>query len=216
MKKNDAIRWNIIGSGWQVPITNIEANFYLPPSLTQHDIALSTYTGRYGAVKVLLQRIIWLISRQLQVKVARLNPYESATVELAYPADILDQNGLENVKATFIEWFLAHFHWAALVGFLLYFHEVYNKNTGFIDKRSIAVQYQPPKGLSVLESGLILDKFTDNEDFAAAVLELAHLGHLEIDHKEKKLDPIFIRKDSNTANLTMDQKYLLEQVLFKG
>ena len=48
------------------------------------------------------------------------------------------------------------------------------------DHRSIAVQYEPPKDLSLLQSGLILDRFTDNEDFAPAVLELAQQGYLEI------------------------------------
>ncbi len=214
-EEDDAIRWNVIGTGWQIPIHNVEANFFLPSSLSQYDIAPSIYTGRYGS-KGSSAESIWINPRQLQVKVVKLYPHEGATVELAYPADLLDQNGLENVKATFVEWFLAHIHWAALIGFLLYFYHTYTKNRGFVDKRSIAVQYEPPKGLSLLESGLVLDKFTDNKDFAAAVLELAHLGHLEIDQREKKLDPLLIRKESNTANLRMDQKYLLDHVLFKG
>lgn len=214
-EENDAIRWNIIGTGWQIPIANTEANFFLPPSLSQYDIALSTYTGPYGS-KSSSARSLWINPKQLQVKVSSLNPYEGATVEMAYPANILDQNGLDNVKATFMDWFLANFHWAALVGFLFYLREMYKKNIGFIDQRSVAVQYEAPKGLSLLQSGLVLDKFTDKEDFAAAVLELAELGHLEIEQKEKKLDPLLKRIEASTKNLTMDQKYLLEHVLFKG
>ncbi|TNF44407.1 MAG: DUF2207 domain-containing protein [Epsilonproteobacteria bacterium] len=214
-EENDAIRWNIIGTGWAVPISNIEANFFLPLSLNQHDIALSTYTGVYGSNSS-SATTSWINPKQLQVKVSRLNPYEGTTVEMAYPANILDQNGLENVKAGFMDWFLANFHWAALVGFLIYLREMYKKHTGFIDHRSIAVQYEAPKGLSLLQSGLVLDKFTDKEDYAAAVLELAELGHIEIDQKEKKLDPLLKRIETSTKNLTMDQKYLLEQVLFKG
>ncbi|MEN8727631.1 MAG: DUF2207 domain-containing protein, partial [Sulfurovum sp.] len=211
----DAIRWNIIGTGWQIPIANIEANFFLPPSLSQHDIALSTYSGSYGT-KSSSATSMWINPKQLQVKVSSLKPYEGATVEMAYPENILDQNGHDNVKATFMDWFLGNFHWAALVGFLFYLREMYKKHRGFIDGRSIAVQYEAPKGLSLLQSGLVLDKFADNEDFAAAVLELAELGHLEIDQQDKKLDPLLKRKMTSTKNLTMDQKYLLEQVLFKG
>ena len=47
--EEDAIRWNIIGSGWVVPIENIKAHFFLPSSLSQQNIALSTYTGSYGS-----------------------------------------------------------------------------------------------------------------------------------------------------------------------
>jgi len=214
-EEDDAIRWNIIGTGWQISIDNIEANFFLPSSLSQHDIALSTYTGPYGSESS-SARSMWVNPKQLQVKVSSLTPYEGATVEMAYPANILDQNGLENVKASFMDWFLANFHWAALVGFLIYLREMYKKNIGFIDQRSVAVQYEAPKGLSLLQSGLVLDRFTDKEDYAAAVLELAELGHLEIDQKDKKLDPFLKRIVTSTKNLTMDQKYLLEQVLFKG
>jgi len=45
---NDAVRWNIVGTGWPVPLENITAHFYLPETLNSADIALSTYTGSYG------------------------------------------------------------------------------------------------------------------------------------------------------------------------
>ncbi|WP_309500252.1 DUF2207 domain-containing protein [Sulfurovum sp.] len=215
-EKNDAIRWNIVGTGWQIPIYNIEANFFLPSSLSQQNIALSTYTGSYGTQSSRATNI-WINPRQLQIKVSSLNPHEGTTVELAYPADTLEQNGLENVKASFADWIIDYWHWGVLVGFLLYFRKMYSRYAGgFTDERSVAIQYEAPKGLSVLQSGLMLDKFTDNEDFAAAVLELAQLGHLEIDQKEKNLDPLLMSKENDTKNLTADQKYLLEHVLFKS
>ena len=77
------------------------------------------------------------------------------------------------------------------------------------------MQYEASKGLSVLQSGLILDKFADNENFSAAILELAYLGHLEIDQKDKKVDPVLLCKEKDTIGLTMDQKYLLDHALFK-
>jgi len=211
----DAVRWNIIGSGWVVPIENITAHFFLPSSLSQQNIALSTYTGSYGSTTSTATSS-WIDARHLQINIPKLQPMQGATIEMAYPTDTLDQNGLENVKESFMDWFLRTWHWGALVAFLLYFYNIFKKHTGFKDNRSIAVQYEAPKGLSVLQSGLILDKHADNEDFAAAVLELGHLGYLEIDHKDKKTDPILKRIHKKTSDLTMNQKYLLEQVLFKG
>ena len=86
------------------------------------------------------------------------------------------------------------------------------------------MRYSPTKKLNTLKCAqvairfarLVLDKITGKKDFVAAVLELAHLGYLEIDQKEKKLDPILIRKKRSTETLRMDQKYLLDHVLFKG
>lgn len=212
-EQNDAIRWNIIGTGWQIPIANVEANFFLPSSLSQKNIALSSYSGYYGT-KSSMETSMWINEKHLQVIIANLKPYEGATVEMAYPANILDQNGLRNVEASFLDQFFDYWHWGVFVGFLLYFRKIFKKYTGFVDERSVAVQYEAPKGLSVLQSGLILDKFSDNEDYAAAVLELGYLGYLRIEQKDKKLDPVIKRTNKKAEGLTVDQNYLLDNTLF--
>ena len=214
-ENKDAIRWNIIGTGWKIPIENVIANFYLPSSLHNYDISLSSYTGLYGAKNSRLHTE-WITPQHLRVSVKSLKPYEGATVEMAFEADTLDQNGLDNMKSTLLEWFLGVWHWGALAGFLLYFRYVLQKYTGFIDRRSIAVRYYPPKDMSVLEAGLVLDKFADIKDFSAAVLELAEHGYIEIYQENKKDDPLLKRTSKSTESLGMDQKYLLDHVFFKG
>lgn len=213
-ENDDAIRWNIIGTGWKIPIENIRANFFLPSSLIQNNIELSTYTGVYGE-KSSKATYTWINPQQVEIIIKKLHPQEGATVELSYPAGILNQSGLGNVEASFIDWFLGNWHWGALFGFLYYFREMYKSHRGFVDNRSIATQYEPPKDLSLLQSGLILDKFADNEDFSAAMIELASLGYLTIEQKDKRYNPILIRTDKKDTNLTMDQKYLLNVTLFK-
>jgi len=212
---NDAIRWNIVGTGWQIPIHNIKANFFLPLTLSQQNSTVATFTGDYGSTNS-GATYTWLSPNHLEASVSSLQPHEGATVEIAYPAYTLEQNGLSNVRPSFMERLLGNFHWAALLGFLYYFRKKYKEHTGFEDERAVAVQYEPPKGLSLLQSALLVDKFANSEDVAAAVLELAHLGHLEIDQQDKKLDPILIRKETDTQTLTQEQRYLLEQVLFKS
>ena len=76
--------------------SNIEANFYLPPSLNPNEIDLSTYTGRYGS-HTSQARTQWLSTSHIQVHIASLAPHEGATVELAYPFGKLEQNGIQNV-----------------------------------------------------------------------------------------------------------------------
>ncbi len=213
-EQDDAVRWNIIGTGWEIPIRNIEAHFFLPPSLSQSNIALTTFSGRYG-VKSSSAKSHWVNAKHLHITIAGLNSHEGATVEMAYPANILEQNGLKNIEPTFSEWFMGIWHWGALAGFLLYFRTIFKRHTGFVDKRSVAVQYEAPKGLSLLESGLILDKFADNEDFSAAVLELAQLGYLEIHQKKEKDVPLLKRTHKSIEDLSMDQKYLLNDVFFQ-
>ena len=72
-KYDDAIRWNIIGTGWEVPIQNVTANFYLPPSLKQQMIILSTYTGIYGSMTSSAESK-WITPQHLQVMYLLCNP----------------------------------------------------------------------------------------------------------------------------------------------
>ncbi|HHD72769.1 MAG TPA: DUF2207 domain-containing protein, partial [Epsilonproteobacteria bacterium] len=112
--------------------------------------------------------------------------------------------------------FLSSWYWPTMGGFLLYLFSFYKKHVGIIDKRSIAPRYYPPEGMDVLQSGLIYDRFADNDDYAAAILELAQKGYLEI-FQEKKGDDTFLKKsDKSTSDLPDDLKYLMNGVLFTG
>ena len=212
---DDAIRWNVIGTGWTVPLRNITAQFSLPNSVSQSNSSVSTFTGIHGSTTTTATHS-WINPHQLQARVNALNPKEGLTVEIAYPANTLDQTGSENVKASFKDQVLSYWHWAALLGFFAYLRNAYKKYTSPNDKRSVAVQYEAPKGMSVLQSGLILDKFADNEDFAAAVMELGYLGYLEITQENKKDDPTLTRTNKQDEGLSKNQKYLLDKILFKG
>ena len=79
---------------------------------------------------------------------------------------------------------------------------------------SIPPRYQPPSGLSLLQSGVIYDKFTDKADLGAAILELAQKGHLEIFSQNRDADPFVKKRQKETSDLTMDQRYLLDTILF--
>lgn len=210
----DSIRWNIIGTGWNVLIQNITAHFFLPITLTQKNTHISVFTGSYGS-KENRAKTEWITSQILEVKIDKLLPHEGATVEIAYPPNALKQSGEINVKPTFADLFFANWHWAALAGFLLYFYIIFKKFGGFKDRSAIVVRYEPPKGMSVLQAGLILDKNADNEDLTAAILELANLGYLKILSGDEYKYPILKRIHKATNSLTMDQKYLLEEIFFK-
>lgn len=44
-REMDAVRWNFIGTGWKIPISNITANIFFPDSLSEQNCNVSTYTG---------------------------------------------------------------------------------------------------------------------------------------------------------------------------
>jgi len=45
----DAIRWNVVGTGWNVPVRLSTAEFRLPPPLHRGNVSIFSYTGRYGS-----------------------------------------------------------------------------------------------------------------------------------------------------------------------
>jgi len=79
---------------------------------------------------------------------------------------------------------------------------------------SISLQHQSPRELSLLQSGVIYDKFADKTDLGAAILELAQKGYLEIFNHNRDTDPFVKRRQKETSDLAMDQKYLLDTILF--
>ncbi len=97
----------------------------------------------------------------------------------------------------------------------LFFLYSYAKRHGMGDDvGSISPQYHPPKGLTLLQSGVIYDKFADKRDFSAAILELAQDGYVEIFDKEENSHPYAKNNYKDTSRLSEEQKYLLNTVLF--
>jgi uncharacterized membrane protein YgcG len=209
----DAIRWNMIGTGWEIPIHNIKCDIYLPPSLSQQNTNIKSFVGVYG-VKRSDGHIVWQNSSHLQYSLSSLSTHEGVTIEVNYPQGTLNLTAEQVMTHTAIEKFITTWHWPALIGFLLYLWLYLQKHTGISDKRSIAVQYTLPKDMHILQAGLIYDKFADDDDFTAAILELAQQGYLTIYQKNESDDPVLNKSDKSTADLNVEYKYLMDQLLF--
>ena len=92
---------------------------------------------------------------------------------------------------------------------------MYAKRHGMGDHvGSVSPQYYPPQGLTLLQSGVIYDKFADKRDFSAAILELAQDGYVEIFDKEESTNPYVKNNHKDTSHLSEEQRYLLDTILF--
>ncbi len=214
-KTQDVIRWNMIGTGWPVSILKSNVDLYLPTSLDQSNITVQIFKGQYGS-RDSGGKASWIGRKHLHIDIGPLAPHEGLTVELSYPIGLLDQTGRKNMDTTFSEHLIVSWQWPVLGAFLFYLFIFYKKYTGVTDKRSVAPQYYPPKGMDVLQAGLIYDRFVDNDDYPAAILELGQKGYLEI-FKEKECDNISLEKrNKNISDLPEYLKYLMNRVLFGG
>ena len=201
-EKKDCISLNSVGNGWDIPIYNITALYYLPDMLAKK-VEVQTFSGAFGS-KESQAKLSWLDSNTLKVSLEKLNPKEGLTTTFIYPSNLIHEPLSQRL---FEYWYLLFF-----VGIFGYLYRLYKRFIGFEDTRSVAVMYEPPKGISVLEAGLILDSNANNKDYAAAIIELASKGFIKI-HKSKSSTTLE-KIDKDTSTLPKDLAKLYE-LLFK-
>jgi hypothetical protein len=107
---------------------------------------------------------------------------------------------------------LGYWHWIVLVFFLIFLVRFSRQHVEKIPEESIAVQYTPPAGLSLLQSALLYDTENRPEDLRAAVMELVQLGHNTVDDRLT----IHHKHDRSRRDLTPDQLFLLEELFPDG
>ncbi|UFS63189.1 DUF2207 domain-containing protein [Sulfurimonas sp. HSL-3221] len=226
------LRWNAVGTEWNIPIHVATATVHLPQALSQANVKLAVFTGRYGstASKATQQ---WVDDRTLLVSMTGLGAHEALTVEAAFARSLLGDIPYlmhpEPVRPqlkravkhkykipayeaqafilTMISWGVA-----ALLWLLMHWYwYVYGRN---VLNRSIPVQYAAPKGFGVLESGILFNRFSAGRHFAAAIVDLARQGYLGISRDHKG---VFLEKsDVPGKKHTPFQERLYQLLFFRG
>ena len=212
----EAVRWNVLGTGWKVPVRHFRARFFLPPALSENNVTVLSYTGHYGSTGSKASKPHWHNRRIFTITAEDLAPGEDVTVEIIFPRGALGASGRVEKGSSSLRKLL---YTLPLPVTLLYLGLLYlfaRRNGAGDDPGSIAPRYLPPENLSILEAGLIIDRFADNKDLAPAILELGELGYLKIYNDNKHSSPVVMRTDKEPGEeLTEDQRYLLEELLFK-
>ena len=212
--RKDAIRWNAIGTGWRVPIDKANIDLLLPKTLDRSNVTVQIFKGSYGSQRH-GGKVQWPGNNHLRITASNFSSHEGLTVEVSYAAGLLGQTGEGNLAPSVLERFLGNWQWGFLGIFLLFLVRFYRHHIGFTDHRSIAPRYYPPEGLSVLQSGVIYDRFAKDDDYAAAILELAQRGYIVIYKEDETSDPFLQKTSKETKDLPEDLKYLMDEVLFK-
>ena len=208
----DMVNFNALGDKWQIPISNIAITIKLPKNLTTNNTNINAYIGRTVSTDTLDN--IQKSAKEFKLFVPSLPPFNGITTQVSFPKNLLDIDNSEAIKAYETDAFLENI---IIILFVICIVGIYllSKNYigGFKDKRAITAQYHPPKGLSLLMSGLVLDKIADRKDISPAIIELANLGYITIT-KDEKYTSIITKTDKKIENLTFDQEYILTKVLF--
>jgi uncharacterized membrane protein YgcG len=187
---HDELYWNVTGTDWQVPVEAASAHIVLPQGVTS--LHASDYTGVYGsraqdaAVETLGSNVDIRTTRSLAFR-------EGLTVVVGWDKGFVHAPDTGEKISQFLEsnWALA----IPLLAFPLMFWLWRSRGR---DPRvgSIAVQYEPPAGLSPGEAGTLVDNTAAMRDVVATIVDLAVHGYLTIEEQNKEhLMGLFANKE---------------------
>ncbi|WP_201353165.1 DUF2207 domain-containing protein [Hydrogenimonas urashimensis] len=222
----DAMRWNAIGTGWEVPIHNVHVMIRVPEKLAQQSVTPRTFSGPYGSIAT-RAKIEKSGARLYEATIDSLRPHEGLTVELAFEKEALGQSGDFNEGVW--GWVQYRWPWIFLLFYTAGLFNYWYRHGKDPAIGAIAPMYQPPENIDVLQAGLLIDQFADNKDIAAAIIDLARMGYLRI--KEEPTDNllaslplvgrafeseqiVLIRQKKETGNLSKEYRIVLNELLF--
>lgn len=192
VKNADGMTIDVVGFGWSVPLHNVTAAVHFPEAVSEDSV--DVYMGGYGeseeatytlldggkTLTVQADRLAVVYNKRYDERMA-----EGITVDFTLATGVLD-GYVETRMLTEDMWKLV------LVALLC----IAVAAVIFVTKpkREIItpISVKPPKGMSPMLMGKLLDGAVDNEDVTSMLYYFAHKGYLKIDFTDEK-DPELIR-----------------------
>jgi len=175
---HDELYWNVTGNGWDFPIESASAHIILPVGVT--GLHAANFTGFFGSRSQ--EARLDILGSNIDIHCQRpLAFHEGLTIVAGWDKGFVSEpRGSEKI-AQFME-----SNWPLLVPlgvFLLMLWLWYARGR---DPRvgAIAVQYEPPAGLSPGEAGALVDDQAGIRDITATLVDLAVRGYIAIEEKE--------------------------------
>jgi uncharacterized membrane protein len=176
---HDELYWNVTGDEWDVPVNDASAQILLPPGVT--GVHTNVFTGSFGSTAHGGEAS----NSGSIVEVSMDRPlafHEGLTLAVAFDKGVVNEPGTGDLIGQFFEsnWPLFIPIIAFLIMFLLWSSRGRDPRVG-----PVAVQYQPPDGLTPAEVGTLVDEQAAMRDITATIVDLAVRGYLAIEEKEK-------------------------------
>lgn len=185
---HDELYWNVTGTDWEVPITNVAAVVHLPPGAAADSTQATCYTGPLGSDE---RNCVIAVEPPL----VSFTAPEPLTGVVGWPPGVVTKPAnYDELRASAGEEtatsFLGQFGQPWVVGFNLglplvaaswlffwwkrYGHDPQNQ------LRTNVVQYDPPDKLTPGEVGVLFDERANPRDLIAVIIDLAVRGFLSI------------------------------------
>jgi hypothetical protein len=175
---HDELYWNVTGNDWDVPLESASAHIILPGGVT--GLHAANFTGLFGSRSQDLR--VDVLGSNIDVQTQRqLTFHEGLTIVAGWDKGFVrEPRGSEKV-AQFLE-----SNWPLFipVGVLPLMFWLWYKRGRDPQVGAIAVQYEPPAGLSPGEAGALVDDQAGIRDITATLVDLAVRGFIVIEEKE--------------------------------
>jgi Predicted membrane protein (DUF2207) len=175
---HDELYWNVTGTGWDVPIESASAHIVLPVGVT--GLHAANFTGYIGSHSG--DARVDILGSNVDVRSQRpLAFHEGITIVAGWDKGFVrEPNGSEKITL-FLEsnWPLFFPVCVFVLMFSLWYTRGREPRVG-----AIAVQYEPPAGLSPGEAGALVDDQAGIRDITATLVDLAVRGFINIEEKE--------------------------------
>ena len=175
---HDELYWNVTGNQWAVPIRQASAMVQLPKPVAPNQWLATAFTGSYGSSESGVQIVRQADGTLHFAATDSLEAWEGLTLVIGWPS------GLVPMPSPFqrIGWFLAD-NWILGIPILtfLFMFLIWWKFGKDLPRGTIAVQYEPPDGLTPAEVGTLVDDKVDMKDITATLVDLARRGWLAIE-----------------------------------
>ena len=208
-------RWNLLGTGWQVPIGKFTGILTLPSPLERDSVVLRGYYGPYGSRSPLLLSPGWEGAQRLKVVRENIPPGYGITLECECRSDILKSLGAHRTLPAAIGWGALPWWLMGAVSLLVLTFAGFHRQKTSTPHKAVPVRYRPPEEVTLLQAQRILSPYDKSPALFAALTELAQKGALRLHHPTESA-PLVLEKikgfDSRT--LEEDQRFLLETLPF--
>ncbi len=183
-KDSQGLFWNAVGTGWSIPLHNVSVSLSLPQGIKVTNQAC--YQGRYKSLTP-CDSLNTDPSGTIVAQAGTLPPHNALSLKVSWTPPIIPDKIIEDPlpgKAGNLLLLLAGLLAVSGASFLLSWY-FYGRDPSV--EKSDMVLYEPPKDLSPLEAGVLVDERLDGKDIAAAIINLARKGFLKIREKHKLL-----------------------------
>lgn len=213
---HDEVFWDINGDQWSQKFLDVQATFHLEDDITLRPtnagiISSSSLclTGKFGSTENACTVTTSQDGKKISVTTEReLYPYETLSVVLAFNKGTFQPyTWRDTVREHIADIAIGVAALVVLATVITYFWRVgkdYNLNAGVI------AEYSPPKGLDVLQAGMLDDYKLDGRDITASIIDLAVRGYIRIKEVDHRIMKIFKRTKVDLVLINTDTSKLSE------